>query len=109
MSIKIVSWNVNGLRSPSMSVISKDKKFNEECNLSLLIKKYDPDIVCLGETKCQKKNELQFEDIIPFKYKVWNSSIDKLVLSLAYKLEYKLFILFSNQEEFKQSPLFHSY
>lgn len=78
MSIKIVSWNVNGLRSPSMSVISKDKKFNEECNLSLLIKKYDPDIICLGETKCQKKNELQFEDIIPFKYKVWNSSIEKL-------------------------------
>ena len=77
-NIKIISWNVNGLRSPSMSVITKDKKFNEDCNLSKLIKEYQPDIICLGETKCQKKNEIQFENIIPFEYKVWNSSIDKL-------------------------------
>ena len=53
MATKIISWNVNGLRSPSMNVINKEKKFNSESNLSKLIEIYDPDIICLGETKCQ--------------------------------------------------------
>ena len=78
MKTKIISWNVNGLRSPSMAVIDNEKKFNSKSNLSKLIEIYDPDIVCLGETKCQKKNEELFNNILPFEYKTWNSSIDKL-------------------------------
>ena len=78
MTTKIVSWNVNGLRSPSMSVIDKEKKLNSDSNLSKLIENYDPDIICFGETKCQKKNEELFNEILPFKFKAWNSSIDKL-------------------------------
>ena len=78
MTTKIISWNVNGLRSPSMSVINKDKKLNSDSHLYKLIENYDPDIICFGETKCQKKNEELFNDILPFKFKAWNSSIDKL-------------------------------
>lgn len=78
MSTKIISWNVNGLRSPSMSVINKEKKLNSDSNLYKLIDNYDPDIICFGETKCQKKNEELFNNILPFKFKAWNSSIDKL-------------------------------
>lgn len=75
---KIISWNVNGLRSPSMAVLTKEKQFNSESNLSKLIDEYDPDIFCMGETKCQKINEELFNNKIPFKYKSWNSSIEKL-------------------------------
>lgn len=75
-NMKIISWNVNGLRSPSMSVI-KDGKFNTESNLYKLILDNDPDILCLQETKCQEKHQDLF-NILPFKYKLWNSSTDKL-------------------------------
>lgn len=75
--MKITSWNVNGLRSPSMSVLNKDKTLNEESNLFRLLKDYNPDILCLCETKTQVKNEELF-DVIPFQYKLWNSSTDKL-------------------------------
>ena len=40
MTIKIIAWNINGLRAH----IKKDNLFN-------LLKKEDPDIVCFGETK----------------------------------------------------------
>ena len=75
--IKIISWNVNGLRSPSMNLI-KNKKLNHESELMKLIQDYDPDILCFGETKCQKKNEELFNKILPFKFNIWNSSISKL-------------------------------
>ena len=76
-NIKIVSWNVNGLRSKSMSVI-ENNKLNEKSNLFELIQNYDPDILCFCETKCQKEHEQTFKDLLPFKYQEWNSSIDKL-------------------------------
>jgi exodeoxyribonuclease III len=75
--MKIISWNVNGLRSPSMSVI-KNGGLNPESNLYKLILENDPDILCLQETKCQEKNQAQFDSILPFNYKVWNSSTEKL-------------------------------
>jgi len=75
--MKIISWNINGFRSPSMNVI-KDDKFNEESNLYKLLKEEDPDILCLCETKCQLKNESMFNKIMPFEYNIWNSSTIKL-------------------------------
>lgn len=75
--MKITCWNVNGLRSPSMDVIN-NKCFNENSNVYKLIKEYDPDILCFGETKCQVKNEDVFNQIFPFSYNYWNSSKEKL-------------------------------
>ena len=75
--MKIICWNVNGLRSPSMSVID-NKELNKDSNIYKLLTQEDPDILCLSETKCQKKNEETFNNIFPFKYKVWNSSTKKL-------------------------------
>tara|TARA_B100001123_G_C15084009_1_gene936876 strand:+ start:135 stop:992 length:858 start_codon:yes stop_codon:yes gene_type:complete len=75
---KIVSWNVNGIRS---SIICKSGKFNKEkvykelteCNLKMLVDKYDPDIICFQETKCSKDIGKQFQfPQYPFKY--WNES-----------------------------------
>lgn len=80
MNCKIVSWNVNGIRSPSMNLLTKgkNKELNPDCNFSKLLNDYSPDIVCLGETKCQQKNEEEIGKYLPFKYKSWNSSTDKL-------------------------------
>lgn len=76
--VKIISWNVNGIRSKSMDLITKEKSRNLECNFSNMINKYDPDIICLGETKCQQKHETELNKYIPFEYKIWNSSKEKL-------------------------------
>ena len=75
--MKITCWNVNGLRSPSMALIN-NKQFNTESNLYKLISEYNPDILCFGETKVQTKNEDTFNDLLPFKYNIWNSSKKKL-------------------------------
>ena len=77
---KIISWNVNGLRSPSMSLLNKGKikSLNPDSNFSKLINELDPDIICLGETKCQVKNEEELSTILPYKYTIWNSSTEKL-------------------------------
>ena len=76
-SVKICSWNVNGLRSKSMSFIA-NKCINKECEFHKLVEKHDPDIICLGETKCQKKNEDDFNKVLSYKYTIWNSSTEKL-------------------------------
>ena len=77
VNTKICSWNVNGLRSKSMNLIV-NKEFNKDSELGKLIHNYDPDIICFGETKCQIKNHEDFNKIVPFEYKVWNSSTEKL-------------------------------
>ena len=77
-NIRIISWNVNGLRSPSMNLLTKNKELNNTSELYKLIQKTDPDIVCINETKCQVKNEEVFNSLVPFKYKIWNSSTLKL-------------------------------
>lgn len=61
--MKFISWNVNGIRA----VIKKG--FYEFVN------EYDPDIICLQETKAHKEQvELQL-DKYPYQY--WNSAIKK--------------------------------
>ena len=75
--MKLVSWNVNGIRSKSMNII-KDKEFNHDSHLGKLLKEYDPDILCLGETKCQCKNVDDLKKLIPFEYQTWSCSTEKL-------------------------------
>lgn len=53
--VKIVSWNINGIRGKSMDLF-KDKSFNKNSNLGILMKEQEPDIICFSETKCQGKN-----------------------------------------------------
>lgn len=68
--MKIIGWNINGIRGKSMNVLNKDKTFNTECELGKLISTYDPDVVCFGETKCQGIHTSMF-DCLPFPYKTW--------------------------------------
>ena len=61
--MKIISWNVNGIRA----VIKKG--FYD------FIKEYHPDIICIQETKAHKEQvNLELLDY-PFKY--WNSAVKK--------------------------------
>jgi exodeoxyribonuclease-3 len=75
---KIVSWNVNGIRSNIIcsGSLKKSKKIHKElneCNLKNLIDEYDPDIICFQETKCSEEIGKQFQfPEYPFKY--WNES-----------------------------------
>lgn len=59
MTIKIISWNVNGLRA----ILRKG-------NLQKLIKNENPDIICLNEVKLN----VPYEDGIfnDYEYKYWN-------------------------------------
>jgi len=69
--MKIISWNINGIRSKSMNLINKDKSFNDDSPLGLLIKNHQPDIICFSEIRCQEQHCSMF-DILPFKYKHFN-------------------------------------
>ena len=61
--MKFISWNVNGIRA----VIKKG--FYD------FINKYNPDIVCIQETKARKEQvDLQ---LINYPYQYWNSAIKK--------------------------------
>ena len=52
--MKIVGWNINGLRGKSMNLFNdKTKEYNTASNLNVLIQKYSPDVVCFGETNRQ--------------------------------------------------------
>jgi len=68
--MKIIGWNINGIRGKSMNVLSNSKEFNTECHLASLLTKYDPDVICFGETKCQGIHTSMFE-CLPFMYKSW--------------------------------------
>ena len=58
--MKIFSWNVNGLRA-----VLKKGAFQE------FLAKYDPDIICLQETKAkQGQDEVDFEEYV----EIWNSA-----------------------------------
>lgn len=61
--MKIISWNVNGIRSRIFNneISSKLKKNQniipeEKSVLYNLLKEYDPDILCFQETRCSIKN-----------------------------------------------------
>ena len=61
--MKIISWNVNGIRA----VLKKG--FLE------FIKKYNPDIICIQETKASPEQvELELNN---YPYKFWNSAEKK--------------------------------
>lgn len=63
--MKIISWNVNGLRS----VLKKGNLFFD------FLKKENPDVLCLQETKAMREQvDLTLEDY-PFQY--WNSASKK--------------------------------
>ena len=61
--IKLYSWNVNGIRA----VIKKGE-------FAKFLKKYQPDIVCLQETKANKE---QVEVDLPKYHEYWNSAEKK--------------------------------
>lgn len=57
--VKILSWNVNGIRSKVLSILDfkKCKSFTSidpESNLGLVVTEHDPDILCFQETKCDE-------------------------------------------------------
>ena len=59
MNLKVVTWNVNGIRSRIFNdkISSKLKKnelmdIQEKSPIDILIKEHDPDIICLQETRC---------------------------------------------------------
>lgn len=66
--MKIIGWNINGLRGKSMNLFNKDKSYNFNCNLQNCIDKYEPDVMCFGETKCQDCH-LDLLEKLPFKYR----------------------------------------
>lgn len=76
--IKIISWNVNGIRSKSMNIKTKENTLNPESNLAQLLAKENPDILCLSETKCQCKNVKELKQLFPFQYQTWSCSEPKL-------------------------------
>jgi len=61
--MKIISWNVNGIRA----VIKK--------GFIDFMDKYDPDIICIQETKAHEEQVELNLDKYPYKY--WNSAIKK--------------------------------
>ena len=73
--MKIVSWNINGIRSN----IGCEGKFSgnltelNECNLKQLIDKHDPDIICFQETKCGLDTGEKI-NIDKYPYRYWNES-----------------------------------
>ena len=55
-NIKIISWNVNGIRSNIITTGKAPTRGNilidHDSNFAQMIKTYEPDIVCLQETRC---------------------------------------------------------
>jgi exodeoxyribonuclease-3 len=68
--MKIISWNVNGLRS----LLKKNNLFNNSVgNFENFIQKYDPDILCLQEIKMSCKADEVFNSILQdYPYKYWS-------------------------------------
>lgn len=78
--MRIISWNVNGIRSMTMkdkngikSGIKSEIK-SEENGIKTLINEYKPDVLCFQEIKTQNKIDLEFLD---FKYILINAAIKK--------------------------------
>ena len=75
--VKIVSWNVNGLRTRIVDHLeskqfSKKTQIYSTSHLGKLIEEFDPDIICFGETRCNSQLMEQFE--IPGFYRYSSSS-----------------------------------
>ena len=75
--VKIISWNVNGLRTriiddKDASQFEEKTLIERESNLGELIEEFDPDIICFTETRCSLETAKKFN--IPGYYKYYNSS-----------------------------------
>ena len=64
--MKIISWNTNGLRATA-----------KQGNLMPLFKKYDPDILCLQETKCEASQLPENVRNIPGYYSYFSHSMER--------------------------------
>jgi exodeoxyribonuclease-3 len=65
MEVRIVTWNVNGLRSfivdnESSARFKGKREIKRESNLGTLIGEYNPDILCFQETRCTEEMGEQF-------------------------------------------------
>ena len=77
-TLKILSWNVNGIRS---NVLSEGKlgssgwkkELTIETDLGRLIKDHNPDVICLQETKTDDKISESIK--IPNYYQYWSNSL----------------------------------
>jgi len=79
--MKIISWNVNGIRSNILDFTKaankKPRKLDSKSALAFLLKKYNPDIICFQETRLGENNYTLFSDesvtsIFPYQY--WSSA-----------------------------------
>ena len=79
--MKIISWNVNGIRSNILDFTKaankKPRKLDSKSALGVLIEEYNPDIICFQETRLGKDNYKLFSDesvtsIFPYQY--WSSA-----------------------------------
>ena len=79
--MRIISWNVNGLRSNIVDFTSSknknSRKIIDNSPLDQLIKKYDPDLICFQETRLGEDNYHLFQSesiqkLFPYQY--WSSS-----------------------------------
>ncbi|MEI8270185.1 MAG: exodeoxyribonuclease III [bacterium] len=64
--MKIISWNTNGLRATA-----------KQGNLMPLFKKYDPDVLCLQETKCEAIQLPEEVRNIPGYYSYFSHSMER--------------------------------
>jgi exodeoxyribonuclease-3 len=86
--MKIISWNLNGLRS----VLTKDKNGAKitigETVIETLIKEQNPDILCLQEIRCSEDVKLNTIDFESYGYK-------DITLNCAFKKGYSGTAIFS--------------
>ncbi|KAL2633214.1 hypothetical protein R1flu_004693 [Riccia fluitans] len=75
--MKLLSWNVNGLRA---LMKEKDKKVQESLVFTQLAQEEDFDVICLQETKLQEKDLEQIStSLIPdYSHSFWSCSNGKL-------------------------------
>ena len=66
MTVSIVTWNVNGIRSYIVDNLDSSKFKNKstidpESSLAAIIFEVNPDIICMQETRCSLDNMLKFK------------------------------------------------
>jgi exodeoxyribonuclease-3 len=77
-TLKILSWNVNGIRSNVLSEgklgsYGWKKELTNETDLGRLIKDHNPDVICLQETKTDDKISNNIK--IPNYHQYWSNSL----------------------------------
>jgi exodeoxyribonuclease III len=76
IGMKIVAWNVNGLRA----VLKKE----DSVHLRAYVAQEDPDVLCLSETKICADELQKLEDFLPqYKHQFWSCAIKKGYASTA--------------------------